>query len=429
MGYHSSPTLAFLMTVFNVRLGWWLRNPRFREVWTDEKTGLSLRELLYELLGMTTDDRKWVYLSDGGHFENLGVYELVRRRCRFIIACDAGQDGDVTFEDLGNAIERCRADFGVDIEIDLGKLRPGLRPPLGMALRDRHHPLRPPAADHGGRSDRSARDAALHQELAHRRRAGRHPALRRRASRVSARVHAATSSSTSRSSRAIARWASTPSAERRSAARCAPRDAPASTPVEIFTLLRQRWGKPAPAPPDAVRKYSSALDRIWTTRAHHDDAQLPRRPDVSRDAGAHRPAAGGAAERRPTPRRLPDVNYWLPTTDEERRAGFYVCVADAAADGGRVPRLRARPALRPHRQPRLDEPVPALGVVGHAVRHVGDDRLHVRSALPALLLDAARSAARAAVGGRTAGRPSHLPDPGQWRRGARPARRRRRARS
>ena len=125
MGYHSSPTLGFLMTVFNVRLGWWLRNPRFREVWTDQKTGVSLRELLYELLGMTTDDRKWVYLSDGGHFENLGVYELVRRRCRLIIACDAGQDGDVTFEDLGNAIERCRADFGVDIEIDLGKLRPG----------------------------------------------------------------------------------------------------------------------------------------------------------------------------------------------------------------------------------------------------------------------------------------------------------------
>ena len=31
---------------------------------------------------MTTDERKWVYLSDGGHFENLGVYELVRRRCR-----------------------------------------------------------------------------------------------------------------------------------------------------------------------------------------------------------------------------------------------------------------------------------------------------------------------------------------------------------
>ena len=107
----------------NVRLGWWLRNPRFHACGRASRPSLSLRELLYELLGMTTDDKKWVYLSDGGHFENLGVYELVRRRCRFIVACDAGQDGDVTFEDLGNAIERCRADFGVDIEIDLGKLR------------------------------------------------------------------------------------------------------------------------------------------------------------------------------------------------------------------------------------------------------------------------------------------------------------------
>ena len=73
---------------------------------------------------MTTDEREWVYLSDGGHFENLGIYELVRRRCRFIIACDAGQDGAVTFGDLGNAIEKCRSDFGVDIEIDVSKIRP-----------------------------------------------------------------------------------------------------------------------------------------------------------------------------------------------------------------------------------------------------------------------------------------------------------------
>ncbi len=125
MGYHSSPTLTFLMTVFNVRLGWWLRNPRWPKVWERPSGGLSLRELLYELLGMTTDRREWVYLSDGGHFENLGIYELVRRRCRFIIACDAGQDGAVTFGDLGNAIEKCRADFGVDIEIDVSKIRPG----------------------------------------------------------------------------------------------------------------------------------------------------------------------------------------------------------------------------------------------------------------------------------------------------------------
>ncbi|MCC6989459.1 MAG: patatin-like phospholipase family protein, partial [Acidobacteria bacterium] len=85
MGYHTSPTLAFLMTVFNVRLGWWLRNPRYKVSWTVSHKRLSLVELVSELLGLTTAERDFVYLSDGGHFENLGVYELVRRRVPFII--------------------------------------------------------------------------------------------------------------------------------------------------------------------------------------------------------------------------------------------------------------------------------------------------------------------------------------------------------
>jgi len=72
---------------------------------------------------MTNDERGYVYLSDGGHFENLALYELVRRRCRFIIASDAGADHEMKFGDLGNAIEKCRVDFGVDIEIDVENLR------------------------------------------------------------------------------------------------------------------------------------------------------------------------------------------------------------------------------------------------------------------------------------------------------------------
>jgi hypothetical protein len=70
-----------------------------------------------------SEDRGYVYLSDGGHFENLALYELVRRRCRFIIAGDSGADHEMTFGDLGNAIEKCRVDFGVDIEIDVENLR------------------------------------------------------------------------------------------------------------------------------------------------------------------------------------------------------------------------------------------------------------------------------------------------------------------
>lgn len=121
MGYHSSPALAFLLTVFNVRLGWWLGNPA-GSAWQRSSPMLALRHLINELLGRTGENKKYVYVSDGGHFENLGIYELVRRRCRFIIAGDAGADPDLAFEDLGNAIRKCRVDLGIDIKIDVASI-------------------------------------------------------------------------------------------------------------------------------------------------------------------------------------------------------------------------------------------------------------------------------------------------------------------
>jgi hypothetical protein len=123
-GYHTSAATAFLMTVFNVRLGWWLQNPRYALQWQRPGPRFSLFLLLQELAGMTNDESPYVYLSDGGHFENLGIYELVRRRCRYIIACDAGCDPKYGFEDLGNAIRKCQIDLGIGIEIDPRGIRP-----------------------------------------------------------------------------------------------------------------------------------------------------------------------------------------------------------------------------------------------------------------------------------------------------------------
>ena len=74
------------------------------------------------MFGQTNSESNYVYLSDGGHFENLGGYELVRRRCRYIIVCDADANGKHLFENLGNLIDKCRADFGIRIEIDLEAL-------------------------------------------------------------------------------------------------------------------------------------------------------------------------------------------------------------------------------------------------------------------------------------------------------------------
>jgi hypothetical protein len=58
-----------------------------------------------------------VNLSDGGHFDNLGLYEMVLRRCRQIVAVDAGCDSGYVFEDLGNAIRKIRIDLGIPIDV------------------------------------------------------------------------------------------------------------------------------------------------------------------------------------------------------------------------------------------------------------------------------------------------------------------------
>jgi hypothetical protein len=121
MGTHSSPPLNFLMTMFNVRLGRWCPNP-LKAAWTHSSPGIGLFSLIAELFGMTNADANYVYLSDGGHFENLGIYELVRRRCRLIVAVDVASDKEMAFEDLGNAIRKCATDLHVSIDIDVSKM-------------------------------------------------------------------------------------------------------------------------------------------------------------------------------------------------------------------------------------------------------------------------------------------------------------------
>jgi hypothetical protein len=124
MGAGTSAALAFLMTVLDVRLGWWIGNPRRNDTWRRAGPSTGLFQLLAELTANTNDTGPYVYLSDGGHFENLAAYELIRRRCRCIVVCDSEQDSGFTFGGLGNLIRKCRSDFGVDIEIDAGAIKP-----------------------------------------------------------------------------------------------------------------------------------------------------------------------------------------------------------------------------------------------------------------------------------------------------------------
>lgn len=122
-GYHTSPAVAFLLTIFNVRLGWWLGNPARLGKEDNPGPAFGLTYLITELFGLASSDKAYVNVSDGGHFENLGIYELVRRRCRYIITCDGEQDGDLKFEGLASAIRKCRTDFGVGIDIDADQIR------------------------------------------------------------------------------------------------------------------------------------------------------------------------------------------------------------------------------------------------------------------------------------------------------------------
>lgn len=113
-GYHSSAMMAFLLTLFNVRLGWWMGNPR-RKKWKKADPPLGLVYLMRDLMGKSDIDMEYVCLSDGGHFDNMGLYELIRRRCHYIVLGDGEQDEKGTCEGLANAIRRCRIDFGVEI--------------------------------------------------------------------------------------------------------------------------------------------------------------------------------------------------------------------------------------------------------------------------------------------------------------------------
>ena len=118
MGYHSSPVLGLLMTLFNVRLGWWLGNPGSpgAKTWRRKGPRYSVGPLFSEAIGNTTDLYKYVNLSDGGHFENLGLYEMVLRRCHFIVVSDGGEDPECAYADLGEAVRKIRIDFGIPIE-------------------------------------------------------------------------------------------------------------------------------------------------------------------------------------------------------------------------------------------------------------------------------------------------------------------------
>ncbi len=116
MGLRTSRPLSFWLALMNVRLSYWILRPGRNSL-----AGAWL--LVRELFGLIHEDLPRLNLSDGGHIENLGVYELLRRRCKFIIAVDGEQDPRMTFHAITNLQRLAAIDFGATIDIDLDDLR------------------------------------------------------------------------------------------------------------------------------------------------------------------------------------------------------------------------------------------------------------------------------------------------------------------
>ena len=145
MGTYTIAPMVMLMTLLNVRMGFWMPNPREFRRWMNEAwlpkhlddggiAGFMARKLaamrwtsgddyyIRELFSHLDDQSQNINVSDGGHIENTGIYELLRRRCKFIVAVDAEADPLYHFGGLATLLRLARLDLGVEIDIDVKPL-------------------------------------------------------------------------------------------------------------------------------------------------------------------------------------------------------------------------------------------------------------------------------------------------------------------
>ena len=146
-----APTLALL----NIRLGYWMKNPKLLTVANNRVTPAGRAKVMvsltpYLLLEMTSSlktDSDQIYLTDGGHIENLGLYELLRRRCKRIIVVDAEADPNLTFSSLIKVERHARIDLGIRIELPWKAIHDASVAIDGV-FADNEKPTNDPAAKH-----------------------------------------------------------------------------------------------------------------------------------------------------------------------------------------------------------------------------------------------------------------------------------------
>lgn len=122
MGTNTNPLMALYMIFFNIRLNVWMPNPNPQ--YTVRKIPIWPYYFLKEFVPLNKETNSQVNLSDGAHYENLGIYPLLKRRCRLIIVSDAASDPGYQMKDLANLKRKARIDLGINVELDMTPLRP-----------------------------------------------------------------------------------------------------------------------------------------------------------------------------------------------------------------------------------------------------------------------------------------------------------------
>ena len=150
MGLGSFPSLTALLTFLNVRLGYWIA--RFRKAvstamsekkpWVNVFATPGFTCLMREMSGIGMSEKnRGSNLSDGGHIENMAIYELLRRRCKFIISVDGEADPQCTFQGHLTLVRHAQIDFGIRIEPDLSSAAgPGRSPASPTSCCRIHYP-------------------------------------------------------------------------------------------------------------------------------------------------------------------------------------------------------------------------------------------------------------------------------------------------
>ena len=132
-----TPTLALL----NVRLGYWLENPHYLAA--DKDIPLRKRVWVYlynEITGRLYEDTNLVYLTDGGHIENLGIYELLRRKSELIVVVDGEEDRDMRFTSFITLQRHARIDLGVRIDMPWDLIGKRTRDWMGVGSKSKPEP-------------------------------------------------------------------------------------------------------------------------------------------------------------------------------------------------------------------------------------------------------------------------------------------------